>query len=74
MTGTVEKVGEGDLSLRTEVTTADEIGTLGKEFNHMLDYIEALIAQVIEEYCGPLLPLWKKDWIGLLANAPASFR
>ena len=40
MTGTVEKVGEGDLSLRTEVTTADEIGTLGKEFNHMLDYIE----------------------------------
>ena len=49
MTGTVEKVGEGDLSLRTEVTTADEIGTLGKEFNHMLDYIEALIAQVIEE-------------------------
>lgn len=49
MTGTVEKVGEGNLSLRTEVTTADEIGTLGKEFNHMLDYIEALIAQVIEE-------------------------
>lgn len=47
MTGTVEKVGEGDLGLRTEVTTADEIGTLGKEFNHMLDYIEALIAQVI---------------------------
>ena len=28
MTGTIEKVGEGDLSLRTEVTTADEIGTL----------------------------------------------
>lgn len=49
MTGTIEKVGEGDLSLRTEVTTADEIGTLGKEFNHMLDYIEDLIAQVIEE-------------------------
>ena len=49
MTDTVEKVGEGDLSLRTEVTTTDEIGTLGKEFNHMLDYIEALIAQVIEE-------------------------
>ena len=49
MTGTVEKVGEGDLSLRTEVVTADEIGTLGKEFNHMLDYIEDLIAKVIEE-------------------------
>ena len=49
MTGTIERVGEGDLILRTEVTTADEIGTLGKEFNHMLDYIEDLIAQVIEE-------------------------
>ena len=49
MTVTVEKVGEGDLSLRTEVVTADEIGTLGKEFNHMLDYIEDLIAKVIEE-------------------------
>lgn len=49
MTSTVEKVGEGDLSLRTEVVTADEIGTLGKEFNHMLDYIEDLIAKVIEE-------------------------
>ena len=32
MTSTVEKVGEGDLSLRTEVVTSDEIGTLGKEF------------------------------------------
>ena len=31
------------------VAAADEIGTLGKEFNHMLDYIEDLIAQVIEE-------------------------
>ena len=49
MTSTVEKVGEGDLSLRTEVVTSDEIGTLGKEFNHMLDYIEDLIAKVIEE-------------------------
>ena len=49
MTSTVEKVGEGDLSLRTEVVTSDEIGTLGKEFNHMLDYIEDLIAKVIVE-------------------------
>ena len=49
MTSTVEKVGEGDLSLSTEVVTSDEIGTLGKEFNHMLDYIEDLIAKVIEE-------------------------
>lgn len=59
MTGTVEKVGEGDLSLRTEVTTADEIGTLGKEFNHMLDYIEALIAQVIEEEQQKKMQSWK---------------
>lgn len=59
MTGTIEKVGEGDLSLRTEVTTADEIGTLGKEFNHMLDYIEDLIAQVIEEEQQKKMRNWK---------------
>lgn len=49
MTDTVEKVSEGDLSLRVEVITKDEIGILCKEFNHMLDYIEDLIARVIEE-------------------------
>lgn len=49
MTDTVEKVSGGDLSLRVDVTTGDEIGTLCREFNHMLDSLEDLIARVIEE-------------------------
>ena len=49
MTDTVEKVSKGDLSLRVDVTTEDEIGTLCREFNHMLDNLEDLIARVIEE-------------------------
>lgn len=49
MTDTVEKVSKGDLSLRVDVTTGDEIGTLCREFNHMLDNLEDLIERVIEE-------------------------
>ena len=49
LTDTVEQVGEGDLSLRAEVETEDEIGTLCREFNVMLDDIEELIQKVIEE-------------------------
>lgn len=49
MTDTVEKVSRGDLSLRVDVTTKDEIGILCGEFNHMLDNLEDLIARVIEE-------------------------
>lgn len=49
MTDTVEKVSRGDLSLRVDVATEDEIGTLCREFNHMLDSMEDLIARVIEE-------------------------
>lgn len=49
MTDTVEKVSKGDLSFRVDVTTEDEIGTLCREFNHMLDNLEDLIARVIEE-------------------------
>ncbi|QBE99955.1 cache domain-containing sensor histidine kinase [Blautia producta] len=49
MTDTVEKVSKGDLSLRVDVTTEDEIGTLCREFNNMLDNLEDLIARVIEE-------------------------
>lgn len=49
MTDTVEKVSKGDLSLRVDVTTEDEIGTLCREFNHMLDNLEDLIARVTEE-------------------------
>lgn len=49
MTDTVEQVGRGDLSLRVDVATEDEIGNLSREFNHMLDYLEDMIARVIEE-------------------------
>lgn len=49
VTDAVEKVGRGDLSLRVDVETEDEIGKFSEEFNHMLDYIEDLIAQVIKE-------------------------
>lgn len=49
MTDTVEKVSQGDLSLRVDVASSDEIGILCGEFNHMLDNLEDLIARVIEE-------------------------
>ena len=49
MTDTVEKVSKGDLSLRVDVTTEDEIVTRCREFNHMLHIPEDLIARVIEE-------------------------
>lgn len=49
LTDTVEQVGEGDLSLRAEVETEDEIGTLCREFNVMLDDIEELIGKLIKE-------------------------
>ncbi|NCB91439.1 MAG: sensor histidine kinase [Clostridia bacterium] len=49
MTDTVELVGQGELSLRLETAAKDEIGVLCTEFNSMLDYIENLIAQVIQE-------------------------
>lgn len=45
----MEQVGEGDLSLRAEVETGDEIGILCREFNVMLDDIQELIQKVIEE-------------------------
>lgn len=49
LTDTVEKVGRGDLSLRADVAAPGEIGMLSGEFNHMLDYLEDMIARVIEE-------------------------
>ena len=49
MTDTVEKARNDPVSLRVDVTTEDEIGTLCREFNHMLDNLEDLIARVIEE-------------------------
>lgn len=49
ITNTAQKVGAGELSLRAEIATRDEIGILCGEFNNMLDQIEALIQQVIQQ-------------------------
>ena len=38
--------GEGDLTKRIEITSQDELGTLGTWFNKFLDNIEAIITQV----------------------------
>lgn len=49
MTNTVEQISEGDWSLRVEINVTDEIGTLCREFNHMLDCLEDSVARSIEE-------------------------
>ncbi|MBV9489730.1 MAG: HAMP domain-containing protein [Verrucomicrobia bacterium] len=40
LVATAEKIGAGDLSARTPVTSTDEIGFLTERFNHMVDQIE----------------------------------
>ena len=45
----IDEVSGGNLDTRVEVTTKDEIGTLSREFNAMLDYIEDLIQRVVRE-------------------------
>jgi signal transduction histidine kinase len=37
-------IGEGDLSIRTEITRSDEIGDLGRRFDQMAEQIERMIA------------------------------
>ncbi|MCP1103569.1 two-component system sensor histidine kinase YesM [Aequitasia blattaphilus] len=49
LTETVKSVGQGDLNLRYKVTTKDEVGTLGTNFNNMLDQINVLFKQLIRE-------------------------
>lgn len=43
------EVGDGDLDTRVEVTTKDEIGSLSRDFNHMLEHIQGLIQQLVQE-------------------------
>ncbi len=45
----VRKVAEGDLSARTELTTQDEIGTLGQAFDRMLDEKVTELARAAKE-------------------------
>lgn len=49
LTKAMEAVGEGNLALRSDVETKDEIGTLSREFNRMLDQVNELIERLIEQ-------------------------
>ena len=46
--GTVNEITAGDLSLRVEVSTDDELGRLGTSFNLMLDKVQAAYVQLEE--------------------------
>ena len=39
---TIQRIKRGDIALRAEVVSRDEIGELGKNFNEMLDQVEEL--------------------------------
>lgn len=45
LTGTMDKIKEGQTQLRAEVDRNDEFGMLGKNFNEMLDRLETLRLQ-----------------------------
>lgn len=45
----MRKVQQGDLTVRTDVKSKDEVGLLSRQFNSMLQEIEQLIHQVEEE-------------------------
>lgn len=49
LTWEMKKVQQGDLSVRTKVTSTDEIGLMSRHFNKMLDEIEQLMVRVEEE-------------------------
>lgn len=49
LTKTMEKVSKGELENRVEITTKDEIASLSKDFNIMLDHINDLIEQLLKE-------------------------
>ena len=45
----MEKVGRGDLTVRVDVRSQDEIGKMGLQFNRMLTRMSALINQITRE-------------------------
>ncbi|WP_372661662.1 sensor histidine kinase [Cohnella sp.] len=45
----MKRVRQGDLKVRTEVKSTDEIGLMSKHFNKMLDEIEQLMKRIEEE-------------------------
>ncbi|MGL5438068.1 MAG: sensor histidine kinase [Lachnospiraceae bacterium] len=48
LTGTTERIKQGETHLRVQVANRDEIGELGTSFNEMLDQIERLISREYE--------------------------
>ncbi len=49
LTETMAQVGQGDLTVRAEVYSEDEIGQLSEGFNDMIQQIEDLIDQLVTE-------------------------
>ncbi|SDM83006.1 two-component system, sensor histidine kinase YesM [Paenibacillus sp. yr247] len=49
LTRDMRKVQQGDLKVRTDIESSDEIGLLSKQFNKMLQEIERLMDRVEEE-------------------------
>ena len=48
MTKTVQEISSGDLSKRTEVASGDEVGTLAKSFNLMVDRLHQSLSSLQE--------------------------
>lgn len=49
MMGTIQKVEQGDLTARTEVSSNDEVGKLGHSLNRMIEEMQNLIDRLIKE-------------------------
>lgn len=49
LTKTMAEVGQGDLSVRAEVYSEDEIGRLSQGFNNMIQQVEDLIDELVTE-------------------------
>jgi two-component system sensor histidine kinase YesM len=49
MMGVIKKVEQGDLTVRTQVKSKDELGQLGNSLNNMIEQIQVLIDKLIEE-------------------------
>src|SRR6185312_7200637 len=44
-----DQIARGDLEARVDITSSDEIGTLGENFNFMADQINILLSQTAEK-------------------------
>jgi sigma-B regulation protein RsbU (phosphoserine phosphatase) len=47
LAGTAARISQGDLDARVEVTTSDEVGTLGLQFNHMAGRVKTLLEEAV---------------------------